>query len=100
MSIQKKKAPKKLAAKRPRAQRGRGRERNNVKTTRASRALEKYMKASDLGPAGLAKKARVSIPTVYNILTGRRPNPSFNTLSKIDRALGLDGKLLAECGAA
>jgi transcriptional regulator with XRE-family HTH domain len=49
-----------------------------------SRALVK----KDLTVGELAAKADVSVPTVYNILSGRAQNPHPRTISALEKALG------------
>lgn len=49
-----------------------------------SRALAK----KDLTAGELAAKADVSVPTVYNILSGRAQNPHPRTIAALEKALG------------
>lgn len=49
-----------------------------------SRALAK----KDLTAGELAAKAQVSVPTVYNILSGRALNPHPKTITALEKALG------------
>jgi transcriptional regulator with XRE-family HTH domain len=49
-----------------------------------SRALTK----KDLTVGELAAKADMSVPTVYNILSGRAQNPHSRTISALEKALG------------
>lgn len=55
-----------------------------------ARWLERAREEAGLSVAELAAKSGVSVPAIYNIESGRSPNPRAKTRRKIERALRLD----------
>lgn len=51
--------------------------------------IEEYMKAREWTAYRLAKEAKIGVSTLYEILNGKKKNPSADTLSKIAGALGV-----------
>jgi transcriptional regulator with XRE-family HTH domain len=59
--------------------------------TRAfGRWLERARESAGLSISELAEASGVSVPAIYNIESGRSPNPRATTRAKLERALNLD----------
>lgn len=53
------------------------------------RKLDHRRRQLGLSREGLARRAKVSVPTVHRILTGKEPAPSIKTVAALAGALGL-----------
>jgi transcriptional regulator with XRE-family HTH domain len=63
------------------------------------RKLDVRRRQLGMSRASLARRAKVSVPTVHRILTGKETGPSWETIEALAKALGLGVQIVETIGA-